>query len=365
MKYRTRFLATLSASAFLILAQTGCEEGADLAENDDGAARQDLRAERMAEALDLDENQQEQVSVLRDQISEDVSSVEEQLREKQQQMQTFWAVESPDRQALLDFGDEIDALHATIRDHRMEFRQSLDGLLDEDQRTRFGERGLGPGPGAGGRGFGRGGKRGPGGGYGMMHGRRLAEQLELDESQQIQVQALRESMHQDLIPVHAQMDELRQQMRAQFTAEQPDAAAIRAIHAQMDELHSTVRERRVDFRLALIQILSPEQRIRLAEIPFMTSHGGRGFGPGHGRGFGYGRGFGPGRGLGRGLGPGHGRGFGPGRGLGRGFGPGHGRGLGPGYGRGLGPRYGRGLGPGLGRGCKRGWGGNAQAPAVE
>ena len=157
----------------------------------------------------------------------------------------------------------------------------------------------------------------------MMKGRRMAERLDLDESQQAQVRALRESMQSDLAPVHTQMGELRRQMRAQFTAEQPDEAAIRAIHEQMDELHSTVRERRVDFRLALIPLLNAEQRARLAEMPFMTGHRGRGMGRGHGRG------------------------------MGRGHGPGHGRGHGPGHGR------------GLGRGHGRGFGGNAQAPAIE
>jgi Spy/CpxP family protein refolding chaperone len=137
----------------------------------------------------------------------------------------------------------------------------------------------------------------------MGFGRGLTERLGLDEAQQPQVQALVDQMHQNAAPSREQMGELFEQERALWTAGQVDTRALGEINDRMDALMSAERERQVDFRLALIQLLTPEQRARLAEMPL--AGGPRGMG------------HGPGRGMGRGMGPGYGAGHGPGADPGR------------------------------------------------
>lgn len=138
-------------------------------------------------------------------------------------------------------------------------------------------------------GGGRGHRRGPG------FGLKLLEKVDATAEQRAQIEALKDEMRQELAPVREAMQAKREEMRALWSAETPDRDAILAKHAEMDEVRSALRARRVEFRLAVQQILTPEQRARLAELrPERGHRGGRGFGkgPGHG-GFGPPNGFGP------------------------------------------------------------------------
>lgn len=257
------------------------------------------------QALDLNEAQRTQIQALRTEMQEDLAPVREDLGELRSQMQQLWSAESPDRTAILALGERMDALHGVMRDRRSEFRTAFLGVLTAEQRTQLGElrerrgesRGRrGPraergedgdsaGPGNRGPRAGRG-NRGPRAESGDRgpRGQRMAQRLNLNEAQQAQVRALRTQMREELAPVHQQMRSLREAARAQMTSGQPDSGALAAIHGQLDGLRSTIREERVDFRLAFLELLTPEQRAQLAENPRRGGgHHGRRGPRGHGR----------------------------------------------------------------------------------
>ncbi len=134
------------------------------------------------------------------------------------------------------------------------------------------------------------------GGPGKGHGRRMARALDLSEEQQEAVQALRKDMREELGDVRAVLREKREELAELWRAETPDRTAILAKMAELDGLRQSVRTRRVDFRLAVHALLTPEQRERAAELFARRGPGrhGRRHGRGHGPGFGPGPGFGGG-----------------------------------------------------------------------
>jgi len=155
----------------------------------------------------------------------------------------------------------------------------------------------------------------------------IMRHLELTAEQRKQAIHLRAAMQEELVDIHEQLMQKRNELRELWAADQPDEGAILAKMEEMDPLRKQIQQRRVKFRLAVREILTAEQKARLQQL---LRDGRRGLGHG---GFGYdgygGRGYG-GRGYGdRGYG---GRGYG-GRGYGnRGYGNGGygGRGLGRG-----------------------------------
>ncbi|HOX43531.1 MAG TPA: Spy/CpxP family protein refolding chaperone [Myxococcota bacterium] len=133
--------------------------------------------------------------------------------------------------------------------------------------------GMGHGPG-----MGQG--RGPGAGLGL----RMQERLGLDEAQQKQVEALRADHQKAVEPARAKLDALRAEMQALWQAERPDRGAILAKQDEMEKQRALLREARVDLRLSIQKLLTPEQRAKAAEL--QKDRPGRGkFGRGkHGRG---------------------------------------------------------------------------------
>lgn len=262
---------------------------------------------RAVQALGLDDAQQQQLRALRVEMREDLAPVHEDLQELRGQMQQLWSAASPDRAAILALGTQMDALQGVIRDRQTELRIAVLEVLTAEQRAQLaalgearrsrgheGRRGAGAVDG-GGDGQAEPGARGPragrgergrrfGGGAAGPDGRQgLAGRLGLDESQRARVRSLREQMTQRLAPVREQMRGLHEQARAQWTSGHPDAAAIEAIHDRMEALQGTLRVARVDFRLALLEVLTPEQRAQLAESPRRGPHAGQGPRRGQGR----------------------------------------------------------------------------------
>lgn len=291
MAQKTRTHMILVLAAAMLLATPALAQGSKRGGRGPGFGGPGHRGPHLAKVLDLDEHQQAQAKALRAEMGEDLAPVQEELRELRQQMRQLWTAESPDRAALLELGEQIDNLQGVVHARRSELRLELMEILTAEQRARLAEHR----PGQAARGHGRRGPRlngdneggqvgrGPGmragrGGPGMRAGRGLIQRLGLNEAQRTQVQALRSEMRQAIQPTRQQMQALRQQSRAQWTSEQPDTQAIQELQAQMSTFRSVLREHRVDFRLALLEILTPEQRTQLAETP------NRGQGRGHGRG---------------------------------------------------------------------------------
>lgn len=126
-----------------------------------------------------------------------------------------------------------------------------------------------------GRGHGRGGCK-------AEFGPRMAATLNLTAEQQAQIDELRAEMDKDLAPVHDALDKLRSQKHQLWTTENPDEGAIIAIEQKMDPLRKQIRERKIQFRLDMLEILTPEQRAEHQKM--MESRKNRGPSRGDGRG---------------------------------------------------------------------------------
>ena len=87
------------------------------------------------------------------------------------------------------------------------------------------------------------------------------------------------------------MKELRQQMQEEWQVDEPDEGAILALHREIHEIRGQLAEYRIQLRLDVMAILTPEQREK-ARARF-NARGQRGKGRG-GRFMGRGRGFGRG-----------------------------------------------------------------------
>lgn len=388
MKQQMLSKGMMTLAAFVLVGGTACEEeegdfGVDqeaLGEEEDSQGRQGRGMKRgrgpgsgfMAN-IDLSEEQQEAISAIQAQSREKHSATREQMSALRDELEALWQVDGPDADAILAKHAEMDALNDSMRGERRAVKQSMDGVLTAEQlaqisehrenRPTKGRRGRrGGGHGIGGQGGGprmdgMGPRGGRGGGHGMgQMGARALEQLELTEDQQAQIDALHAAAEEATSDARTELTEVRQALRSAHRSGEHDGAATEALDARVDAARQIVRESSVRTRIAVLNVLTAEQRTEFqalrAERGERRGMGrgngrgmGRGFGRGHGGGEG-GEGMGRGRGRGQGRGQGHGQGHGVGgdhsgqcdEGMGRGSGRGHGRGKagGGGHGRGQG-----------------------------
>jgi Spy/CpxP family protein refolding chaperone len=139
---------------------------------------------------------------------------------------------------------------------------------------------LAQGPG-GGMGGGRGpGRMGQGGcpGMSMGMGIRAIQELNLTPDQQKQMATLETKLGDETAPLRAQMDAKRAELQGLWTAQTPDRKAILAKQAEMDRVRDSLRTAVTDYRLGVLNVLTPDQRAKLASMP----HGPGGFGSGGG-----------------------------------------------------------------------------------
>lgn len=99
------------------------------------------------------------------------------------------------------------------------------------------------------------------------------ERLDLTEEQSEQIKALHESLKAEIDPIREAMAEKRGELKELWKAETPDEGAIKAVQGEMDELRSQISEKVTDNRLAVHEILTPEQREKMNE---MKNSGGKG-----------------------------------------------------------------------------------------
>ncbi len=271
----------------------------------------------MLEQLGLDDLQQQLIQELRDEMRDDLEPVHAELRELKSHMEELWTADFPDREAILSLGEWLDVLRSVIRERRVELRLDILDILSDEQRLLLAEltaeqeserehrRGGGPdgrgrrGPADDSAGFDDGeGARGMFGEIGFdepdgseeiendgrterrenRRGRRggLADKLDLDEMQRAELRALRAEMREQTMPIREVMRELRQEMKTLWSSGWPDEEAIFEVGEDMDFLRGMLREERVDFRLALIDLLTPEQRALFDEEPHVGRRGRRG-----------------------------------------------------------------------------------------
>jgi Spy/CpxP family protein refolding chaperone len=141
----------------------------------------------------------------------------------------------------------------------------------------------------GGRGYGRfGGGAGPG-----FQGRmvaRMAETLQLTEQQQAAIKQIHEEAGKDAEPLIRKVRELREKMRAEWRSEAPDKGTLMDLHDEIHRINGELGESRIQTRLDVLNVLTPEQRAT------WKANMGKRLRDGRGRGF---KGMGPGRGQGR------------------------------------------------------------------
>lgn len=125
---------------------------------------------RALKHLELSTEQVRRIGELRSAMVTKVAPLQAELRVKATELRQLWQAKRPNRQAILGKHREIDAIHAKVREARVDFRLGALGVLDAKQRGQLQtilderRRGWGGGPGKGGRGRGKRG-RGPGGGW--------------------------------------------------------------------------------------------------------------------------------------------------------------------------------------------------------
>ena len=114
------------------------------------------------------------------------------------------------------------------------------------------------------------------------------------------IRALRQSHEKDILPLRTQLFTNRAEMRLLWMETDPDSEKIKAKQKEIHKLQGQLQEKNMDFRFAVSDILTPEQRSKLLQKRF-----GRHAGPhwdnrgGQGRSQGQypGMGMGPGQGL--------------------------------------------------------------------
>ena len=109
---------------------------------------------------------------------------------------------------------------------------------------------------------------GPGcpGGRGMhKHGKgdrgmRWIEQVDLTDAQKSQIDTIREEKKTQAAPLRESVRALKEQMRVQWQADVPSEGEILALHRQIHDIKGQLAELRIQTRIDVIAVLTPEQR---------------------------------------------------------------------------------------------------------
>lgn len=151
---------------------------------------------------------------------------------------------------------------------------------------------------------------GRGGGFGRASGRAgdlMARRLDLTDAQREAMTKLREEGRARDVPLRKQMQQLRNELKGEMLKDDPSDRTVTDLARQMGELRTRMQTGRLQDRLAMRKLLTPEQRDKLILMGEGRRGGERGRGGMHGgrRGGWNGRGGG-GRGCdGTGPGPRH------------------------------------------------------------
>ncbi|MBN2358094.1 MAG: Spy/CpxP family protein refolding chaperone [Deltaproteobacteria bacterium] len=108
-----------------------------------------------------------------------------------------------------------------------------------------------------------GGRHGQGsGGFGP----RIMAELDLSKEQQTKIENLRIEMEQRTTQVRIELRQKRGELRQLWQAEHPDERAILAKQTEMDPLRQQLRAEGVKFRVAVYEVLTPEQKTKLRDM---------------------------------------------------------------------------------------------------
>jgi Spy/CpxP family protein refolding chaperone len=114
--------------------------------------------------------------------------------------------------------------------------------------------------------------------------------LNLSLQQKQQLSQMRTEMRSKTAPIKSQLQVRRSELRALWLAKSPSRSAIVAKHNELDVLRRQLRDARIDFRLRVLKMLTPQQRAKLQAD--LAARPPRGKARGKGRGKGWRRGGG-------------------------------------------------------------------------
>jgi Spy/CpxP family protein refolding chaperone len=115
----------------------------------------------------------------------------------------------------------------------------------------------------------------------------------LSQDQIAKIQKIQSDRYAEMAKVRAEMFAKQTELRTLYREPTLDKDKIAAKQREISALQAQMQEKALVARIAVAEVLTPEQR---AQLPAF----GPGAGPGFGPGFGPGRGFGPGMGMGMG-----------------------------------------------------------------
>ncbi len=113
---------------------------------------------------------------------------------------------------------------------------------------------------------GRRGKRGMRGMRGIGIGPRMAEELGLTDEQTEAIQAIRDDFREQMGPTRETVSEIRAELRELWSADEPDKKAILAKMDEMQAEKHAMAIARVDARLQVLDVLTPEQKAEMQAI---------------------------------------------------------------------------------------------------
>jgi Spy/CpxP family protein refolding chaperone len=212
---------------------------------------------RIAAELDLSEEQRAAIRQIRAEAREDLAPAREDLREMRGQLQGLWQADEPDARAILAQHVRMDALRSVVRDRMVDVRTAISEVLTPSQRQELAELRSSRSR----RGQGHHGRRGRGGGIG-----RMAQHLELSADQQAQIQALRAQAREATREARGELRQVRQALRAQQVSGQPDSSSLEALRGRADAARQVIREQRVHTRIAVLGLLTDDQRSGLRDL---------------------------------------------------------------------------------------------------
>lgn len=95
---------------------------------------------------------------------------------------------------------------------------------------------------------------------------RMAEQLELSAEQQAALVKLRDEMIEDAQPIMDKLRAVRAEQRALWQADDIDKAKVKALRKKAHRLEGQLEELRIELRLDVVDLLTPEQRAELKDL---------------------------------------------------------------------------------------------------
>lgn len=95
---------------------------------------------------------------------------------------------------------------------------------------------------------------------------RFLDRLDLSAEQRAAIKAHRDQKQKQVAPLRDALKERRRELDALWRQDKPDRAAILVKSREVDALRDQLREHKIDGRLHLASILTPEQRVKMQEM---------------------------------------------------------------------------------------------------